>query len=100
MITKDDVLALVEKEKVEFIRIEFLDYAGVTRGRTVRPKQLKDAMEKGINFSTAIMSFDMFDEYIPNPTFDQTMGISLLYRIQPPLPFYLIEKIRLECFVT
>jgi len=74
MITTEQVLQMVETERIEFIRVEFLDYAGVTRGRTVRPSQLKDAMEKGINFSTAIMSFDVFDEYIPNPAYGPNDG--------------------------
>ncbi|WP_246145544.1 glutamine synthetase family protein [Bacillus rubiinfantis] len=74
MLTKDKVLEIVENENIEFIRVEFLDYAGVTRGRTIRPLQLKDAMEKGINFSTAIMSFDLFDEYIPNPAYGPNDG--------------------------
>ncbi|QCJ42624.1 glutamine synthetase [Bacillus sp. S3] len=74
MLSKKQVLEIVEKEKVEFIRVEFLDYAGVTRGRTIRPAQLMNAMEKGINFSTAIMSFDVFDEYIPNPAYGPNDG--------------------------
>ncbi|MGO0061772.1 glutamine synthetase family protein [Brevibacillus fluminis] len=69
MYTKAEVLALVEEKGIEFIRIEFLDYAGVTRGRTIRPDSLRDAMEKGVNFSAAIMSFDIFDEYIPDPMY-------------------------------
>ncbi|WP_231735061.1 glutamine synthetase family protein [Bacillus sp. FJAT-29937] len=72
--TKEQVLEIVKSEKIEFIRVEFLDYAGITRGRTIRPMQLMDAMEKGINFSTAIMSFDVFDEYIPNPSFGANDG--------------------------
>lgn len=74
MLTKEKVFEIVEKEKIEFIRVEFLDYAGVTRGRTIRPAQLADAMEKGINFSTAIMSFDVFDEYIPNAAYGPNDG--------------------------
>ncbi|PLT29384.1 glutamine synthetase family protein [Peribacillus deserti] len=74
MLTKESVLDIVNNEKIEFIRVEFLDYAGVTRGRTIRPAQLKDVMEKGVNFSTAIMSFDVFDEYIPNPAFGPNDG--------------------------
>lgn len=74
MLTKENVLEIVNRENVEFIRVEFLDYAGVTRGRTIRPTQLKDALEKGVNFSTAIMSFDVFDEYIPNPAFGPNDG--------------------------
>ncbi|PLS16093.1 glutamine synthetase [Bacillus sp. M6-12] len=74
MLTKENVLNIVNQENIEFIRVEFLDYAGVTRGRTIRPAQLKDVMEKGVNFSTAIMSFDVFDEYIPNPAFGPNDG--------------------------
>jgi glutamine synthetase len=74
MTAMEKVLEIVEKEKIEFIRIEFLDYAGITRGRTIRPAELRSAMEKGINFSTAIMSFDSMDEYIPNPTYGPNDG--------------------------
>ncbi|MEH7505231.1 glutamine synthetase family protein [Neobacillus drentensis] len=74
MFTKEEVLEIVSKRNLEFIRVEFLDYAGITRGRTIRPAQLKDAMEKGVNFSTAIMSFDTFDEYIPNPAYGPNDG--------------------------
>ncbi|MGF9964182.1 glutamine synthetase family protein [Bacillus rhizoplanae] len=74
MLTKENVLKIVEQENIEFIRVEFLDYAGMTRGRTIRTSQLNSAMEKGINFSTAIMSFDCFDEYIPNPTYGPNDG--------------------------
>ncbi|WP_231510806.1 glutamine synthetase family protein [Bacillus sp. UNC438CL73TsuS30] len=74
IMTKETVLEIVKENKIEFIRVEFLDYAGITRGRTIRPLQLKDAMDKGINFSTAIMSFDVFDEYIPNPAFGANDG--------------------------
>jgi glutamine synthetase len=69
MYTADDVMKIVKEREIEFIRVEFLDYAGLTRGRTIRPDNLRDAMERGINFSTAIMSFDSFDEYIPNPMY-------------------------------
>jgi glutamine synthetase len=74
MTTIKKVLETVEKENIEFIRIEFLDYAGITRGRTVRPAQLKSAMETGVNFSAAIMSFDTFDDYIPNPMYGPNDG--------------------------
>ncbi|GIN90431.1 glutamine synthetase [Siminovitchia terrae] len=70
----ENVLKQVEENNIEFIRIEFLDYAGVTRGRTIRKNRLRAAMEKGVNFSTAIMSFDVFDEYIPNPMYGANDG--------------------------
>lgn len=72
--SKEDVLRLIEENDIEFIRIEFLDYSGITRGRTIRRNNIKEVMEKGVNFSTAIMSFDMFDEYIPNPMYGAEDG--------------------------
>src|SRR5699024_48606 len=72
--TKEDVIQAVEENGIEFIRIEFLDYSGITRGRTIRKDSLNSALEKGVNFSTAIMSFDVFDEYIPNPMYGAEDG--------------------------
>ncbi|GAB3790736.1 glutamine synthetase family protein [Virgibacillus kimchii] len=72
--TKEDILQLVEEKGIEFIRIEFLDYSGITRGRTIRRDNLKSVMEKGVNFSTAIMSFDVFEEYIPDPMYGAEDG--------------------------
>lgn len=72
--TKEDVLKIVEESNIEFIRIEYLDYSNVTRGRTIRKNNLKAAMENGINFSTAIMSFDVFDTYIPDPMYGAEDG--------------------------
>lgn len=74
MMTIEKVMEIVEIEKIEFIRIEFVDYSGITRGRTIRPAQLRNAMETGINFSKAIMNFDCFDQYISNPTFGPNDG--------------------------
>lgn len=68
------VLEKVETEEIEFIRVEFLDYTGITRGRTIRKSNLKSAMEKGINFSKAIMSFNMFDEMIPDGAYGTNDG--------------------------
>lgn len=74
MTTAEEVLEAVEKNNIEFIRMEFLDYSGITRGRTIRKDNLKNVMEEGVNFSTAIMSFDVFDEYIPNPMYGAEDG--------------------------
>ncbi|MFD2130241.1 glutamine synthetase family protein [Pseudogracilibacillus auburnensis] len=70
----ENILKLVEENNIEFIRVEFLDYSNVTRGRTIRKSNLREAMEKGVNFSTAIMSFDVFDTYIPDPMYGAEDG--------------------------
>lgn len=88
MYTVDEVLNIVRENGIEFIRVEFLDYAGVTRGRTIRPENLRDAMEKGINFSTAIMSFDLYDEYIPNPMYGP--GDGDFFAVPDPSTFAII----------
>lgn len=67
--TKDDVLRLAEERGIEFIRVEYLDYSGVTRARTIRRTALAAALETGVNFSTAIMSFNSLDHYIPEPMY-------------------------------
>lgn len=69
-----EVLERIEAEGIEFIRVEFLDYTGITRGRTIRKSNIKSAMEKGINFSKAIVSFNMFDEMIPNGAYGTSDG--------------------------
>lgn len=68
------VLDRVQDDNIEFIRMEFLDYTGVTRGRTIRNDNLRAAMEDGVNFSTAIMSFDMFDEFIEGGAYGSNDG--------------------------
>ncbi|MGM8364484.1 glutamine synthetase family protein [Virgibacillus sp. W0181] len=70
----EEVMKLIEANNIEFIRVEFLDYSGITRGRTIRKDNVAEAMDKGVNFSTAIMSFDVFDEYIPNPMYGAEDG--------------------------
>lgn len=72
--TAEDVLRIVEEQNIEFIRIEYLDYSNVTRARTIRKENLRNAFTTGINFSTAIMSFDVFDSYIPNPMYGAEDG--------------------------
>lgn len=72
--TKEDVLKMIEEEGIEYIRIEFLDYAGVTRARTIRKEFIAGAMESGVNFSAAIMDFTMFDTYVPNPLYGTDGG--------------------------
>ncbi|WP_223635270.1 glutamine synthetase family protein [Planococcus sp. 4-30] len=70
----NNILGRIEKEDIDYIRIEFLDYTGSTRARTIRREQIVDAMEKGVNFSAAIMDFTMFDTYIPNPLYGSDAG--------------------------
>ncbi len=102
MMTKEKVLEIVENQNIEFIRVEFLDYAGLTRARTVRRAQLKEAMEKGINFSTAAMSFDSFDDLIPNPMYSQQDGD--VFAIPDPSTFAIVpyrkNTARMFCDLT
>ncbi|WP_186670909.1 glutamine synthetase family protein [Sporosarcina sp. BP05] len=63
----EEVLKKIEQEGIDYIRIEFLDYTGITRARTIRREHIASAMKDGVNFSAAIMDFTMFDTYVPNP---------------------------------
>ena len=70
----EDVLERIENEGIDYIRIEYLDYSGITRARTIRKEQIATAMKCGVNFSTAIMDFTMFDTYVPNPLYGPNDG--------------------------
>ena len=48
--TKKDVLNIVEKEKVHFIRLQFIDILGMPKNIVIPPSRLKEALEKGIPF--------------------------------------------------
>ncbi|WP_438315752.1 glutamine synthetase family protein [Sporosarcina sp. FA9] len=69
-----DVLKKIVEEGIDYIRIEFLDYSGITRARTIRKEHIESAMKSGVNFSTAIMDFTMFDTYVPNPLYGSNDG--------------------------
>jgi glutamine synthetase len=71
---KKEILKRVDKEGIEFIRVEHLDYNGIIRSRSVRKRRLKDALDKGINMSTAIMSFNIFERLIKNPMYGSNAG--------------------------
>jgi glutamine synthetase len=71
---KKEILKRVDKERVEFIRVEHLDYNGIIRSRSIRRRRLKDALDTGINMSMAIMSFNIFEKLINNPLYGSNAG--------------------------
>ncbi len=48
--TKDKVLDIVEKEKVLFIRLQFIDILGMPKNIVIPPSRLGDALDEGIAF--------------------------------------------------
>ena len=54
---------------------------------------------RGLNFFAGMMSFNAFDEYIPNQCMESETGIFLPSLILLHLPFYLTGRILLVCFV-
>ncbi|MHB1416687.1 MAG: glutamine synthetase family protein [Chloroflexota bacterium] len=69
-----DVLRKVEEHSIDFIRIEHLDYCGIIRSRAVRRDCLAAALEKGINFSTAMLSFTVYEDLIEHPRYGAAEG--------------------------
>lgn len=53
MYTKNDVMALVEEEDVEFIRLQFTDVFGTMKNMAVTANQLENVMEHGCMFDGA-----------------------------------------------
>lgn len=47
--TKNDIIALLEEENVEFVRLEFTDIFGRPRSMTVMPEEFEKAVEHGIS---------------------------------------------------
>jgi len=48
--TNNDVLNIVEKEKVLFIRLQFVDILGNPKNIVIPPERVEEALEKGIPF--------------------------------------------------
>lgn len=90
--TIEDILQKIEAEGIDYIRIEFLDYSGITRARTIRKEHIASAMKSGVNFSTAIMDFTMFDTYVPNPLYGSNDGD--FFAIPDPSTFVILPHRR------
>ncbi|MGM8364487.1 glutamine synthetase family protein [Virgibacillus sp. W0181] len=69
MLTKEEVIELIKKNNIKFLDIGYMDYASLSRIRTVHVDQLESLFENGLNFYGGMMSFNGFDEPIPNPTY-------------------------------
>lgn len=69
MLTKEQVITLIKKHDIKFLDIGYMDYASLSRIRTVHVDQLDSLFKNGLNFYGGMMSFNGFDEHIPNPTY-------------------------------
>lgn len=85
MYTREKVKELIEKHHIEFLDIGYMDYAGLSRIRTVRVNDLDSLFEEGINFFGGMMSFNAFDEYIPQPTYG--VGDGDFFAVPDPATF-------------
>ncbi len=88
MITKEKVKQLIEVNNIEFLDIGYMDYAALSRIRTVRVDQLDSLFAQGLNFFSGMMSFNAFDEYIPNPMYG--IGDGDFFAIPDPSTFAIL----------
>jgi len=51
--SKEDVLNIVKKEKVLFIRLQFVDILGMPKNIVIPPNRLEDALDNGIPFDAS-----------------------------------------------
>jgi glutamine synthetase len=49
-ISKNDVINIVKKEKIVFIRLQFVDILGIPKNIVITPNRLEEALDKGIPF--------------------------------------------------
>lgn len=69
MLTKEKVYKLIKENDIKYIDMGYMDYAAVTRIRTMRVSQLESAFNEGVNFFAGMFSFNTLDETIPDPTY-------------------------------
>jgi len=51
--TKEDVINIAKKEKILFVRLQFIDILGVPKNIVIPPRRLEEALEKGIPFDAS-----------------------------------------------
>ncbi|WP_244943870.1 glutamine synthetase family protein [Siminovitchia fortis] len=86
--TKEQVKKMIEKNHIEFLDIGYMDYAALSRIRTVRVEELDSLFDQGLNFFAGMMSFNAFDEYIPNPMYG--IGEGDFFAIPDPSTFAIL----------
>ena len=61
--TKDDVLGVVEKQGIKFVRLWFTDILGQLKSFAITPKELEGAFDEGMGFDgSSIKGFARIDE--------------------------------------
>jgi glutamine synthetase len=48
--TKKDILDIIKKEKILFVRLQFIDILGMPKNIVIPPERLDEALDKGIPF--------------------------------------------------
>lgn len=71
---KREILKITTDNNIELIRLEHLDYCGIIRARAVRQHRLASVLETGINFSTAMLSFTVYEDLIEHPRYGAADG--------------------------
>jgi len=51
--TRDEVLTIAKKEKILFVRLQFVDVLGAPKNIVIPPSRLEEALEKGIPFDAS-----------------------------------------------
>lgn len=59
-----EFLNIIKQAGVEYIQFCFQDYNGISRAKVIHSSALYNALAYGINFSTAIMSFNSLEQLI------------------------------------
>jgi len=98
-LNKSDVIRSVAESEIEFIRVEHIDNNGIMRCRALKSRLLEKALERGVNMSTAIMSFNVLEHLIDNPMYGAKDGDYFL--LPDPDTFtiipYLTKTARMYC---
>lgn len=69
MQTHDDVIALIEKEGLDYIKVGAFDIDGILRGKYMGREKVISALKKGFGFCDVVLGWDSNDQLYDNVSF-------------------------------
>ncbi|MBO6504337.1 MAG: glutamine synthetase [Kordiimonadaceae bacterium] len=69
MQTHDDVIALIEKEGLDYVKVGAFDIDGILRGKYMGREKVVSALKKGFGFCDVVLGWDSNDQLYDNISF-------------------------------
>ena len=72
--TSDEVIDWLRANGVERVRVEYVDYAGVARGKAMDVAHFERMMHHGVAFCATVLAFDIAGNVVPATDYGETIG--------------------------